>query len=293
MLGAVLKGLRFEKHFIWEMDLFPEALADTGLLNGNSWMTRLLGWFADYSRKRSDGIIALGDCMRQRLIDRGIPAAKIHVAENWADGKSIVPRPERRPGLLTVLYSGNLGRPHDADTILYAMKCLKDNPRFHFRFVGGGVRRKYVADFCARHAISNVSFAPHCRRDELSDNLTQGDIGLVTQRESCLGTVVPSKVYGLMAAARPILYIGPGESTPARIIRRFHCGWQVDCGKGPAVVDLLLSLEGNRNWIEEAGQRARHAFLDHYDLPQGVARICTIIAGPVCVPPALETRNSV
>jgi colanic acid biosynthesis glycosyl transferase WcaI len=292
VIGAVLKKLRHRKHFIWEMDLFPEALVDVGLVKQNSWMVRLLGRMADWSRRQSDGVIALGDCMRRRLLDRGIPASLIHVAENWADGSEIFPLPTRRHGPLTVLYSGNLGRPHDVDTILYAMERLKDDPRFQFRFVGDGARRKEIADFCRRNRITNTSYAPYYPREEMSRNLMEGDIGLVTQREACMGTVVPSKVYGLMAAGRPILYIGPRESTPSHIIHRFRCGWQIDCGNGPAVTELLRDLEGHRDKVALAGARGRRAFLDHYDLPQGVARIYGIIAQPVCVPVALSAGVS-
>jgi colanic acid biosynthesis glycosyl transferase WcaI len=286
ILGAVLKKLRHKKHFIWEMDLFPEALADVGLLGPNSWIVRLLGEIADWSRRQSDGIISLGDCMRQRLLDRGIPASKIHVAENWADGAAIFPLPLRRNGPLTILYSGNLGLPHDIDTIRYAMRILKTDSHFHFRFVGGGRKRKALSDFCDANQIANASFAPYCRRDEMLMNLAAGDVGLVTQRAACAGTVVPSKTYALMAAGRPVLYIGPRESTPGRIVRRFRCGWQVDCGDGPALVALLKDLEADRGIIAAAGIRARDAFLNHYDLPQGVARICDIIGVPVYIPAA-------
>jgi len=284
VIGTLLKKVRGVRHYIWEMDLFPEALVDVGLMKQNSPMVRLLGHIADWSRLRSDGVIALGNCMRRRLVERGIPGSQIHVAENWADGRKIFPLPIRQSGPLTLLYSGNLGRPHDIDTIMHAMERLKDGSRFHFRFVGGGAQRKELEDFCRKDGITNTSFAPYCRSDEMSSNLASGDIGLITQREACLGTVVPSKLYGLLAAGRPILYIGPRESTPAEIIRRFRCGWQVDCGNGRAALELLQDLEANRDEIAAAGARARSAFLDRYDLPQGVARICNIIAAPVQAP---------
>jgi len=284
VIGTLLKKFRGVKHFIWEMDLFPEALVDVGMAKPDSRMISLLGHIADWSRLRSDGVIALGSCMRRRLMDRGIPACKIHTAENWADGTQIRPLPPQESGPLTVLYSGNLGRSHDIDTILYAMQQLNSDPRFHFHFVGDGPRRKDVVDFSQKNGLANVSLAPYCPRDEISANLASGDIGLVTQRDSCSGTVVPSKVYGLLAAGRPILYIGPRDSTPAEIIRRFDCGWQIDCGDGEAVVELLRELDSNRHRITAAGARARTAFLEHYDLPQGVARICAIIAEPVAVP---------
>lgn len=292
VIGAVLKKMRGVKHFIWEMDLFPEALVDVGLVKQNFWMVRLLGYIADWSRLQSDGVIVLGDCMRRRLVERGIPESQIHVAENWADGSQIFPLPLHQRGPLNVLYSGNLGRPHDIETIMYAMERLKGEPQFHFQFVGDGARRKELSDFCRRNGIANISFAPYCRRDEMSANLASADIGLVTQREACLGTVVPSKVYALLAAGRPILYIGPRDSTPAAIIRRFGCGWQVDCGDGQAVLQLLKDLEANRDEVAAAGARARNAFLGRYDLPQGVARVGTIIAEPVSAPVAYAATIS-
>jgi colanic acid biosynthesis glycosyl transferase WcaI len=284
VIGAFIKKVRGVKHFIWEMDLFPEALVDVGLVKRNSWVVGLLGRIADWSRLNSDGVIVLGDCMRRRLVERGIPESQIHVAENWADGSQIFPLPIHDRGPLKILYSGNLGRPHDIETIMYAMEQLKGEQKFHFQFVGDGVRRKEISDFCSKNGIVNTSFAPYCRRDEMSGNLASGDIGLVTQRDACLGTVVPSKIYALLAAGRPILYIGPRESTPADIIRRFGCGWQIDCGNGEAVLELLRDLEANRDKIAAAGMRARSAFLGRYDLPQGVARVCTIIAEPVSAP---------
>jgi glycosyltransferase involved in cell wall biosynthesis len=80
-----------------------------------------------------------------------------------------------------------------------------------------------------------------------------------------------------MAAGRPILYIGPREATPARIIERFRCGWQVDPGDSAALIALLEHLAGNPGLTHEAGARGREAFLQHYDLPIGVARICSIL----------------
>ena len=78
----------------------------------------------------------------------------------------------------------------------------------------------------------------------------------------------------------------------AQIIRRFDCGWQVDCGNGQAALELLRDLEAQRGEIAAAGARARAAFLAHYDLAQGVARICDIIAAPAYAPVYAATISS-
>lgn len=88
---------------------------------------------------------------------------------------------------------------------------------------------------------------------------------------------MPSKTYGIMAAGRPVLFIGPQESTVARVIERFRCGWQFDCGDVQGVVELLRMLAQVPELIDEYGRRAREAFEQHHDLPLGVGRICQII----------------
>jgi colanic acid biosynthesis glycosyl transferase WcaI len=275
--GTVLQKLKHGRHFIWEMDLFPEALVDLGMLESRSWVVRLLGRISDFSRRRAERVIVLGDCMRRRLLARGISGDRIVVAENWADGRQIFPLPSAPAGPLTILYSGNLGLTHECETLMFAMDRLKHNSRFRFRFVGGGPQRASLEAFCQQRGIENVSFEAYCSREDLASSLAAGDVGLVTQRTSCVGTVVPSKVYGLMAAGRPILYIGPKESTAGQTVRRFQCGWQVDCGDGQGLVSLLQQLEADRDFVHAAGARAREAFLEHYDLHLGVARITRII----------------
>jgi glycosyltransferase involved in cell wall biosynthesis len=99
----------------------------------------------------------------------------------------------------------------------------------------------------------------------------------VTQSAACFGSIVPSKVYALMAAGRPILYIGPKGTTPSRIIRNFQCGWQIECGDVKSLVDLLHFLAGCSEAIRGAGGRARKAFLENYGLPIGVARLAAIL----------------
>jgi hypothetical protein len=93
--------------------------------------------------------------------------------------------------------------------------------------------------------------------------------------------VVPSKTYGLMAAGRPILYIGPREATPALIITRHQCGWQIDPGDTATLIALLKHLAVNQNMVRDSGARAREALLRNYDLPIGVASICNTLGVPV------------
>ncbi|MEK7407829.1 MAG: glycosyltransferase family 4 protein [Acidobacteriota bacterium] len=278
LAGALAQRLRGARHFIWEMDLYPDVAVAVGVFPPRSWPDRIAGALADLARRRADGVIAIGPCMRDRLMSRGVPGGLIHVVDNWADPAAIAPLPFP-PGPYTLLYSGNLGLAHDVETIAAAIEALNGDAGFRFVFAGGGPRRRALEDRCRAAGVSNVFFEGYIEIGELSDHFGACHVGLVTQHPATLGCVVPCKTYALMAAGRPVLFIGPRQATPARIIGRFACGWQIDPGDSAGLVALLAVLADNPNLVREAGRRARHAFLENYTVQLGVARIADVLCG--------------
>lgn len=294
LLGNAMKMLRGGRHFIWEMDMYPDVAVDCGYFKAGGIAERSTGALADWSRRHADGIIALGECMRDRLLARGTPAEKIFISYNWADSRAIPALPfGGDAGKLTVLYSGNLGVAHDLDTIFGAIRNLRDDNRFHFIFAGSGGRREELKQFISAEDIQSVELRPYADRADLARSLASGDIGLVTQRDVCCGTVVPSKAYGLMAAGRPMLFIGPANAMPARIIRSFDCGWHIAVGDVDRATTLLLHLIDHPDEVHAAGARGRQALLDYFDLPHGVARIAEIIGASSQVVPATDAGATV
>jgi glycosyltransferase involved in cell wall biosynthesis len=277
LTGTLAKHLRGSRHVIWEMDMYPDVAVALGTFAPGGFLDRTVGALADLSRHQADQVIVLGPCMGQRLAARGISPSRITVAQNWVDGRFISPRPFPDPSPLVLLYSGNLGRAHDTVTIGEAMSVLTDPGHFQFIFSGGGAGRAELEAACRSRHAANVRFLPYQENHALADHLGACHIGLVTQIASTCGTVVPSKTYGLMAAGRPFIFIGPREATPARLIDAHRCGWQIEPGDGSGLVTLLELLAGNSQLVHDAGDRGRKAFLQTYDLPVGQARILQIL----------------
>ena len=298
LIGALLHRIRATRFYIWEMDVYPDVAVDLGYIQSGSVLHGLIGALADWSRRQANGIIALGDCMRERLIARSVDPEKITVVHNWADSRQIrVLARGPAVGPLHLVYSGNLGLAHDVETVTAAMLMLRDDPRFDFTFIGGGARRKELADFVQEHDIRAVTMRPYVPRSDLSETLGLGDIGLVTQRDDCCGSVVPSKVYGLMAAGRPILFIGPAAATPAHIVERHACGWRVACGNPDALADLLRHLATHPDEVTRAGINAREALELYYDRPLGTGHVIAVLTGESSLPykstsPAALTGNT-
>ena len=249
------------------MDVYPDVACALNYIKPN----RFLSWLLDLPRHRAAGIIALGECMRERLIGHGIDPAKIHIIENWADGDLVraLPMPTAAEGgPIHMLYSGNLGLAHDYQTML---DVIPQTQNVRFTFSGGGAHQSKF------QGLPNTVTKPYSSLEALGDHLAQCHIGLVTQLPATLGCVVPSKSYGLMAAGRPMLFIGPRQSTVARNIEKFKCGWVFDCGDSKGIVELLQHLQGNRHLIEEAGRNAREAFEKYFDKPIAMAKFVKVL----------------
>jgi glycosyltransferase involved in cell wall biosynthesis len=284
LVGLAIQKLRGARHVIWEMDVYPDIAVDLGMLKRGGLSAKVFGWLADLPRRRANSVIALGECMRLRLLTHGLDEDKIHVAEHWADcdalpgGESNIRT--RASEDLSIVYSGNFGRAHDVETIAEAMAELdRADVGLRFLFGGGGSRQEWIRGFCTQHHVKSAFFLPYCRRDELKTRLEAGDIGLVTQQAASAGAIVPSKAYGIMAAGLPLLFIGPRNSTTALMIKQYQCGWQIDCGDVRALVELLRYLRDHREVVQATGRRAYQAFVNHYQRSLGVARFAAVIQG--------------
>ena len=288
LLGLMVQKLRGARHIIWEMDVYPDIAIDLNVIHRDSIAARVFGWLADLPRHSADRIIVLGECMRSRLLKHGISADKLVVAENWAHCNQLAAQIRSEPPLivadkLTILYSGNFGMAHDAHTISEAIstwETREDCRALQFIFSGSGSWYGWLKNQCQERRSPHVMFLPFCSRHELDARLVSGHIGLVTQKDECLGSAVPSKTYGIMAAGRPILFIGPKNSTPARIIEQHDCGWQIECGDVAGLVQLFERLLADPRLVAQAGARAYHAFTANYQRSLGVARVIAVLEGP-------------
>ncbi len=280
LIGLALQRMRGARHFIWEMDVYPDIANELGVFQEGRVVDRVVSWLADWPRRKADGVIVLGPCMAARIQGRGVDASRIHICHNWADGEAIRPAPFAEDGRLKILYSGNFGLAHDFDTVAGALRSLGSDPQFEFLFSGGGPQLGRLKTICERSGYTSCRFQGFQAREDLGALLAGCDVGLVTQKDGTEGAVVPSKTYGLMAAGRPILYVGPYKATPALLIQEHHAGWRLANGDVEGLVACLRALRERPEAYQEAGRRARLAFEEHYDLKMGVRRFLQAIGLP-------------
>jgi len=158
-------------------------------------------------------------------------------------------------------YSGNLGRAHDVQTILDAADALRDRPHVKFLFVGGGQQRALVEEASAQRRLINIAFRPYQPRDQIAVSLSVPDLHWISLKPEFEGLIVPSKLYGIAAAGRPVLMIGSKDGEIGRLISQFGFGVTVIQGDFERAIKEIMRLFFERHQGHEMGNRAR-IFLD-------------------------------
>lgn len=270
----------------WQQDVFPEVASHLGANPLPQWLNRLLQHLRDMSLRSAAMNVLLGERMCKYFQGRGIPHSKLCVIENWANAATITPKPSRASELrahlgieaqFVVCYSGNLGRAHEFDTLLAAADSLRADPSILFLIIGGGARMELLQRAVAERQLSSFRFAPYQPRANLADSLAAGDLHLVSLLPALEGLIIPSKLYGILAAGRPLIFIGDVDGEVAHIIAEARCGVSVNVNAGRALVEAIGQLRLEPNTCAAMGERARKFFLAHYTLDDAVEKWMTVL----------------
>ncbi len=254
----------------WIQDIHPEislALPGRRILRLLSipWIRR-----RDAAWRSAEACIAISQDMAAVVAEHGVPPAKIQVIHNWAPGGGdLTPvAPDQNPlrrewnvaDQFVVAYSGNLGRVHALEPVLAAAALLRDDRRLTFLFIGDGPQRPALQAAVAQRRLTNVRFLPPQPRDRLAESLSVGDVHLVTLRAGCERFVYPSKLYGVLAAGRPIVFVGPPRCELAEAVRRRGAGLVADPNDPGAVAAAIRALHADPARREKMGRAAADWF---------------------------------
>jgi glycosyltransferase involved in cell wall biosynthesis len=265
----------------WVQDLFPEIAVALGVKQLDGRVGRWLQALRNGSFAKAEPSVVIGDRMADRLYAEGVPRSRVRVIHNWVDGDAIRPlghdvNPLRKEwdldGRFVVGYSGNLGRVHEYATILGAAERLRERMDIVFLFIGGGVLSRELQRECTERGLENVRFLPYQPRARLRESLGVCDAHLIVLRPEMEGLVVPSKFYGVMAAGRPVLFVGDTEGEIARMIDEAGAGIAVTTGDADALVKAVFTLEASPEERGLLGRNARTAFESLYARPKAFKR---------------------
>jgi glycosyltransferase involved in cell wall biosynthesis len=271
LLGTFLRRFKGTPHVCWSMDLHPDASLALRRMSRKNPIVRGLGWLSDHVYRQADRIVVLGPYMADRVLTKGVRADRVTIVPVWSRRDEVYhvdhqANPLRQSmgvsdNTLVAMYSGNLGLAHSFDEFLEAARRLRDRGDVVFVFIGGGPRLTEIHAAQEGEGLTNIRILDYVPRDKLHLSLSAADVHLISLRPEMTGIVVPGKLYGVMAAARPALFVGPSHCESADTIRRAGCGMTVLPGDTDGVVSALSKLAADRNLGRQMGQKGRLAFL--------------------------------
>ena len=280
IIGYISKRLFKIPYICLIYDLYPDVVTELQITRDSSLIIKLWRWVDRKVWRDARHIIVLSSTMKERLL-HNYPnlSGKVSVIENWADPNSIEPLDKRKNWFaqkhkidrkFTVLYSGNLGLCHDAQTILATIKLLHQDP-VQFVFIGSGAQYDYCRRVTLNWDLDNCLFLPFQPKEVLPFSLTACDLALVSIASGLEGVVVPSKLYGIMAAGVAIAAICEPHSYLRPLLNGLGCGACFDNNDAKSLAKFIRYLALNPKQGATMGSLGRKYLLDRCT-PQIIAR---------------------
>ena len=282
---AVLVARRFRVPLVViSQDVFPEIAVELKRLE-NPLLIGLLRALINAYLCRADRVVAIGETMRSRLEEKGAKRDRITVIPNWVETEKIEVSPKSNPWSIeqsldrhfVVMHSGNIGHAQDLESLVRAVTFLRDLDDLRIVLIGTGARHQSLVELAARLETDQVLFLPYQDRSLLSQSLSSADIHVVGLARGLSGYVVPSRLYGVLSAGRPVIAAADAESETAQTVQRVGCGVVVPPGRPELLAAAIRSAYDGRLDLEEMGRRGRRFVTEEADRRGAVARYRSLL----------------
>ncbi|MEO1979000.1 MAG: glycosyltransferase family 4 protein, partial [Fuerstiella sp.] len=258
-------------------DIYPDVAVALGKAH-NGWLIRKLRSALFDVYKRCQRMIVLSSDMQQLLVADGISSETTCVIPNWADSDSFRPvdrdnvflQRHSLEGKFVVMYSGNLGLTQRLEDFVEAAALLQGESDVHFVFIGQGARRADLERQVKDLGLANVSFFDYQPIEELAHILSAADLHLIPLNKALSQCLMPSKLYGILAAGRPYLTTAPEGGELFGITQDEQVGFTVPSGDPKKIADVILAARANSSELcamrERARQLAESRFTKHHSV---------------------------
>lgn len=251
-------------------DLYPEVATVTHTLREGNIICRLMNHINSCVFRRADSVVALSSEMKEFILNnRKIAPEKVTVIPNWYEdrggpGRDLTDNAFRDAAKdkFVVSYFGNMGTMQDMDTILGAMRELKEDPDIFFLFAGHGNKMEALKTIVREEQISNIVIHDFLHGKDFQDALAVSDCALVSLEKGATGLCVPSKTYSYMMQGIPLFAI----MDPCDIVRDIEkgAGLWVRNGESAKMAEALRQLKDDPEKQKTMRQACRRIYLENY-----------------------------
>ena len=288
LIGGIASLLRMFRRIpiaYWAMDLNPDQLIALGKIRPAGIGARFFEAINRVILRESSVVIALVRFMGERLVNRAILKNMIMVMPPWPHEDHIEPldpdaeNPFRaRHGLngkFVIMYSGNHSPANPLTTLLQAIVQLRDEPDLRFLFIGGGSGKREVEQAIREHGLTHAISLSYQPISELRYSLSAADVHVVSLGPGMVGIIHPCKIYGAMAAGRPLLCFGPRPSHLTDLLDNREIGLHLTHGDVAAAVRAIRTLQQTpAAELRQMGGRAQAVLRQNLSQRMLCARLC-------------------
>ena len=267
LIVSLINRIRKNKLYILVHDVFPENTIPANIIaSSNSLLYRILKKIFDFAYCQADILIVLGRDMKE-VMKKKLGVNKrdtdIEIVENWAEIDRIAPDKGKNLDIflsnpkIDIQYAGNIGRVQGLMNFLHIIKSI-ENPCLRFSFWGEGACKQEMMKYVEKEEMQNVYFFNGYTRNEQSAVLNNCDIAIVILAPGMYGLGVPSKSYNIMAAGKPILFIGDVNSEIALEVKENKIGFCFEPEDCKGLHSFFQNLDGQKlSLLSEMGKKAR------------------------------------
>jgi len=262
---ALLVARRYRAPFVVvSQDVFPEIAVQLKRLENPALMSLLRSLVSLYLR-RADRVVAIGDTMRKRLEEKGARPERVRVIPNWVDTKRLRPSEDGNEwstgvgldGKFVVMHSGNVGHAQDLDSLVRSATFLRDLDDLRIVIIGMGARHAELVALSKQLEVDQVRFLYYQPRGVLPSSLSAADVHVVGLAAGLAGYVVPSRLYGILAVARPVIVAADAESETAQVVEGAGCGIVVSPGRPELLARAIRDAHDGKYDLDAMGARGR------------------------------------
>ncbi|HVN48723.1 MAG TPA: glycosyltransferase family 4 protein [Bacteroidota bacterium] len=279
--------LKRAKLIVLVHDTYPEALIATGFLKQSDIIFKLFQSLTNILYHYAESIVVIGRDMKDRIIT-AYPRLnnKVIIIPNWVDVKEIVVMKRSEVGLLSQLglqdkfvigYLGTHGRTHDIELLIESAIALSGSKDIHFLFIGNGAKKKWLDDYIRKNHLLNITSLPYLSYRKQSEMHNACDISVITFRQQMIGVSVPSRMYNMMAAGKPILAITEKKSELAMVVEEEDIGWVITTHNVQDIVNCIIDIKNHSTILENMGKRARRVAVEKYSFEKVIENYKNLI----------------
>ncbi len=295
---AWLLGCLYRAPFIYNVqELYPDIAITLGALKSRRAIAILLA-VERFVYTRARIVTAIAARMRRRILEKSVPDQKVRLIPNFVDVDDMAPLPKsnlfsRQHGLdkaFVVTYAGNMGMAQGLETVLDAAWLLREEPGIVFLLVGEGVVRDRLMRIAQDRGLANTRIMPHQPYGLVPQIYASSDLCLVPLAANAGFDAVPSKVYRIMACARPVLACADSNSDLAELVRSANCGIVIRPGSPEDLARAVSDAERDRPSNAAMGEAGRAHVMANYSR-QSISRQYEALVREVVGIPARPMRS--